>query len=135
MENRKHYLFELVSFEEKDGFLTVAEAEKQIPFKIMRIFYEYHLKNESSRGNHANKNSRFCLIALKGSCNVQVNDGENETLYRLDNPNVGLFLDKMVWKVMKNFSDDCILLVISDHLYDKNEYIRNFNEFLKLTKI
>lgn len=132
MENRKHYLFELKPFSDEDGFLTVIEEEKQIPFKIKRIFYEYGVKETSLRGKHANKNSQFCLIAVSGSCDVIVDDGKSKTTYKLDNPNKVIYLDKMVWKTMTNFSDNCVLLVLSDCLYDKNEYIRDYDKYLEL---
>ena len=131
MENKKHYLFELNPFSDEDGFLAVIEEEKQIPFKIRRIFYEYGVERTSLRGKHANKNSRFCLIAVSGSCDVIVEDSVSIVEYRLNKPNKVLYLDKMIWKTMTNFSKDCVLLVLSDCLYDKNEYIRDYNEYLK----
>lgn len=134
MENRKHYLFELKPFSDEDGFLAVIEEEKQIPFKIKRIFYEYGVKSSSLRGEHANKNSQFCLIAVSGSCNVIVQDGSDKINYCLDEPFKVLYLDKMIWKTMTNFSKDCVLLVLSDCLYDKDEYIREFNEYLESLK-
>ena len=132
MKNKKHYLFEIEPFSDEDGYLVVIEEEKQIPFKIRRIFYEYGVEGTSIRGKHANKNSRFCLISVSGSCDVVVEDGVNKTVYKLDRPNQVLFLDKMIWKTMTNFSRDCVLLVLSDCLYDKNEYIRDFSEYIKL---
>ena len=132
MENRKHYLYEIKSFSSENGSLSVIEENKQIPFKLKRIFYEYNVESSSVRGQHANKNSRFCLIAVSGSCDVIVEDGNDRTIYRLDNPNKILYLDKMIWKTMTNFSKDCILLVLSDCLFDKNEYVRDFDEYLKL---
>lgn len=131
MENRRHYLYEINPFSDGDGNLAVIEECAQIPFKIKRIFYEYGVDKTSLRGKHANKNSRFCLIAVSGSCSVIVEDGFSKTIYELDKPHKVLYLDKMVWKTMINFSKDCVLLVLSDSLYDKNEYIRDFNEYLK----
>ena len=132
--NRRHYLFEIKPFSDEDGSLAVLEEEKQIPFKIKRIFYEYGVEKNSLRGKHANKNSRFCLIAIHGKCDVIVEDGQSKVIYNLDQPNKILFLDRMVWKTMTNFSNDCVLLVLSDCLYDKNEYIRDFGEYLRLIK-
>lgn len=132
MENKKHYLFEIKPFSDEDGYLAVIEEEKQIPFKIKRIFYEYGVERTSLRGKHANKNSRFCLIAVSGSCDVIVEDGINKTTYKLDKPTKVLYLDRMIWKTMTNFSKDCVLLVLSDHLYDKSEYIRDFNEYIRI---
>ena len=131
MENRKHYLFELKPFSDKDGFLTVIEEEKQVPFKIKRVFYEYGAKKNSLRGQHANKNSRFCFIAISGSCDVIVEDDLGETVYNLDSPVKVLFLDRMIWKTKTNFSKECILLVLSDSLYDENEYIKDYKIYLK----
>ena len=134
MENKKHYLFEIKPFSDEDGFLAVIEEEKQIPFKIRRIFYEYGVEKTSLRGKHANKYSRFCLISVSGSCDVIVEGGKSKIIYKLDKPHKVLFLDRMVWKTMTNFSKDCVLLVLSDCLYDKNEYIRDFEEYKKLIK-
>ena len=134
MENRKHYLFEISPFSDEDGFLAVIEENKQIPFKIRRIFYEYGVNKTSLRGKHANKNSRFCLISVAGSCEVIVEDGFQKCVYKLERPNQILYLDKMVWKTMTNFSNDCVLLVLSDSLYDKNEYIRDFKDYLRLVQ-
>lgn len=134
MENKKHFLFELHPFSDEDGFLVVLREERQIPFKIRRLFYEYGVKETSLRGKHANKFSRFCMIAVSGSCDVIVEDGVNKTIYKLDKPYKALYLDKMVWKTMTNFSKNCVLLVISDCLYNKDEYIRDFGEYLDLVK-
>ena len=133
MEDKKHYLFEIKPFSDEDGFLAVIEEEKQIPFKIRRIFYEYGVDRNSLRGKHANRKSRFCLVAVSGSCDVIVEDGISKVIYVLDKPYKVLYLDKMVWKTMTNFSKDCVVLVLSDSLYDKDEYIRDFEDFLKNT--
>lgn len=130
MENRKHYLFEINSFSNDSGNLVAIEGNKTIPFAIKRVFYEYGFKGSKTRGNHANKVSRFCMIALSGSCRVNIHDGLSGTEYILDTPNKALYIDKMTWKVMSDFSSDCVLLVLSDSLYDKTEYIDNFNKFL-----
>ena len=131
MENKRHYLYEIQPFSDEDGCLAVLEENKQIPFKVKRIFYEYRVSQKSLRGKHANKNSRFCLIAISGSCDVIVEDGTSKTVYNLNSPTKVLYLDKMVWKTMTNFSKDSVLLVLSDSLYDKDEYIRDFGEYLE----
>ena len=134
MENRKHYLYEIKPFSDEDGSLAVIEEEKQVPFKIKRIFYEYGVEGTSLRGKHASRDSQFCLISVHGTCDVIVEDGKETITYKLDKPNKVLYLNKMVWKTMTNFSKDCVLLVLSDHLYNKEEYIRDFDEYLKLVK-
>lgn len=139
MDNKsKYYLIKIKPFHDEDGFLSVIEEERQIPFKIRRIFYEYGVKKNSLRGNHANLKSRFCMIAVSGSCDVIIKDFESgnliEKIYHLDDACSVLYLDRMVWKTMTNFSEDCVLLVLSDSLYDKNEYVRDLDEYINILK-
>ena len=134
MENKKHYLFEIKALSDKNGLLSVIEGRRTIPFAIKRVFYEYNVSGLVNRGEHANKKSCFCFIALSGSCDVIVNDGKKETLYRLDKPTKVLYIDKLIWKTMNNFSNNCVLLVLSDSYYDPDEYIRNYDEYISLIK-
>ena len=132
MENKKHFLFDLKIFSDEDGSLIVVEENKQIPFEIKRIFYEFNVSSSSIRGKHANMKSKFCLVCVAGSCEIVVDDGHEIITYNLDKPNKVLFINKMVWKTMNNFSSNCVLLVISDSFYDGNEYIRDYENYLKL---
>ena len=124
---KKYKLLEFPELGDERGYLVVIENLKNIPFEIKRIFYIYGTKPDVIRGQHANKISRFVLINLCGSCRIKVNDGENEEIIILDKPHRGIYLDRMVWKDMYNFSEDSILLVLSDSLYLKDEYIRDIN--------
>ena len=129
MENKRHYLFEIDNISDGNGTLNVVESFNNIPFEIKRIFYEYGLDNKTVRGNHANRNSRFVMIVVSGSCSINVIDKDNNvTTYHLDKPNKALYLDNMLWKFMTDFSKDCVLLVLSDCLYNKDEYIRDFDD-------
>lgn len=116
----------------EDGVLIALENNKEIPFDIKRIFYIYGTKQSIVRGKHANKYSRFLLISVNGSCKVKTHDGKIEKNFVLDDPSKGLFLDRMVWKDMYDFSSDCVLLVLTDVPYDDTEYVRDFDEFLKI---
>ena len=131
MESKKHYLFNIEPFCNNCGSLIALEEKKEIPFKIKRGFFEYDLKSNAARGNHANKNSRFCIVAIFGSCDITISEGNKETVYHLDSPSEVLYLDKMIWKTMNNFSNNCILLILSDCVYEKNEYIRDYDEYLR----
>jgi dTDP-4-dehydrorhamnose 3,5-epimerase-like enzyme len=111
------------------GHLVVVEAMKNIPFDIKRIFYMYGADKEVIRGQHANKYSEFILINLAGSCDILVDDGKNREVMVLDKPHHGIYLEKLVWKDMYNFSEDSILLVLSNEYYDSKEYIRDYDEF------
>lgn len=125
------YILPLKSFGNHDGYMSIAENNSDIPFEIKRIFYIYDVKSNIIRGQHANRNSKFVLIAVKCSCKIRVIDQENNShLFFLDKPNCGLFIDNMLWKDMFDFSDDCVLLCLSSELYSADEYIRDFNEYL-----
>ncbi|NHM30002.1 sugar 3,4-ketoisomerase [Neobacillus terrae] len=113
------------------GQLVVVEQLKEVPFEIKRIFYIYGTQANVSRGLHANRQSQFLLINLSGTCKVKVDDGKNTDVIILDKPHTGVYLDKMVWKEMYDFSKDSILLVLSSELYDKAEYINDYEQFLE----
>ena len=113
------------------GHLVVAEFPHNIPFVIKRIFYIYGSDKNVVRGKHANRRSEFVLINVSGSCKVKIDTGKDQKIVNLDKPHKGLYLNKMVWKYMYDFSDDSVLLVLSNIAYDPNEYIRDYNEYLK----
>lgn len=113
------------------GKLVAIEGLNQIPFEIKRIFYIYGVKGDAVRGRHSNRNSEFVMINVKGSADIRLHDGNKEHIVNLSKPNEGLYIPKLMWKDMYNFSDDCVMLVLSSEVYDENEYIRDFDEFLK----
>jgi len=125
----------IVSFPElgdERGRLVVIEGGKQIPFDVKRVFYIYGSDSDVVRGQHANRDSEFCLINVCGQSKVKVIDQQaNEKVFVLDKPHMGVYLPPMIWKNMYDFSVDSILLVLSSHYYDKAEYISDFNEYLK----
>lgn len=121
--NEKYRLINFDELGDERGKLVVIENLKNIPFEIKRIFYIYGTKPNVIRGQHANKISRFVLINLAGECKIKVNDGEKEEVFLMNKPNQGIYLDRLVWKDMYDFSEDAILLVLSDSEYIKNEYI------------
>lgn len=116
------------------GHLVVAECQKDIPFDIRRIFYIYETQEDVVRGQHANRNSEFVLINIKGTSKVLIDDGVEKNIVILDRPHKGVYLNRMIWKDMYDFSDDSILLVLSSHTYDGKEYIRDYNDFLSEIK-
>ncbi|MBP5428145.1 MAG: FdtA/QdtA family cupin domain-containing protein [Clostridia bacterium] len=117
-------LFEFTERGDERGQLVVVEALKDIPFEIKRIFYIYGANEDTVRGRHANKKSDFVFINLAGSCKIRLYDGTEEYVVTLDRPNVGLYVPKLVWKDMYDFSSDAVLLTLSDEYYDPTEYIR-----------
>lgn len=130
MKNFK--LIDLIVHGDERGKLVALEKNVNCPFEIKRAFYIYATdKSVKARGCHANKNSEFLFVALSGSCKVIVDDGNERREFVLDNPETALWMNKMTWKEMTDFSDNAVLLVLSSEKYDINEYIRDYNEFLK----
>ena len=114
------------------GHLVVVEGKKDIPFEIKRMFYIYGSDHDVVRGQHANRKSEFVLINVAGSSKVKVKDGEgNEAIYCLNRPHTGIYLPTMVWKDMYDFSEDSVLMVLSNEHYDPDEYIRDYADFEK----
>lgn len=113
------------------GKLVVAEGGIDIPFEIKRVFYIYGSDDSVVRGQHANRESEFVLINVAGSSKVMITDGENKDVVELSRPMEGLYLPKMVWKEMYDFSPDSVLLVLASTHYDGSEYIRDYEEYKK----
>ena len=111
----------------------VVEGHQDIPFDIKRIFYIYGSDKEVVRGQHANRKSEFVLINVSGTSKVKVKDGKgNEAVYSLNRPHTGIYLPRLVWKDMYDFSEDSVLLVLASEHYDPEEYIRNYDEFVQI---
>ena len=113
------------------GKLVVAEGELDIPFKIQRVFYIYGSDIDVVRGQHANRDSEFVLINVAGSSKVMITDGEDKEIVELTRPMDGLYIPKMIWKEMYDFSADSVLLVLASTHYDGSEYIRDFEQYKK----
>ncbi len=132
----KHIGAQMLEFTENGdnrGRLVVVEGVKDIPFEIARIFYIYDSDADVVRGQHANRKSEFVLINVAGSCKVKVLDGKgNEAVFILNRPHTGIYLPAMVWKDMYDFSKDSVLLCLASQRYDSQEYIRNYDEFLRI---
>ena len=130
-------LIDMKVFGDERGHLISLQKDNNSPFEVKRCFYIFDTKPGVVRGAHANKNSEFLLIAINGSCKVKIDDGVNQETVELNNPHTALYLDKMLWKEMFDFSYNAILLVLANTHYDENEYIRDYNNFktLKSSKI
>ena len=129
-------LAQMLEFQQRGderGHLVIVEGQDDIPFDIKRIFYIYGSDSDVVRGQHANKESEFVLINVAGTSKVKVKDGKgNVAVFSLTRPHTGVYLPKMVWKDMYDFSDDSVLLCLASTHYDPNEYIRDYDEFVKI---
>lgn len=116
------------------GKLVVIEGGQAIPFEIKRVFYIYESDATVVRGQHANRESEFVLINVAGKSKVRITDGYEEIIVELDRPMTGVYIPKMIWKDMYDFSQDSILLVLASTHYDGTEYIRDYEEYLREVK-
>ncbi len=129
-----HELYRKLQFPDlgdERGKLVVAEGELDIPFAIKRVFYIYGSDDSVVRGQHANRESEFVLINVAGSSKVMITDGENREIVELNRPMDGVYIPRMIWKEMYDFSPDSVLLVLASTHYDGSEYIRDYEAYKK----
>ena len=111
------------------GYISIAEFEKNIPFKIKRVYWTYHTPNEVNRGFHAHKELQQVIVAVSGVIRFKIiNSLEEELEFILDGPSKGLVIPKMYWREI-SFSHNAVLLCLASEIFDENDYIRNFKEF------
>ena len=127
----QYKILEFGDLGDERGKLVVVEGAMDIPVEIKRVFYIYGSDSSVIRGQHANRDSEFVLINVSGSSKVRVDNGFEEEIIELNRPRMGLYLPTMVWKDMYDFSEDSVLLVLANTHYDGNEYIRDYDEYLK----
>jgi len=114
---------------DKRGSLIALEDGINTPFEIKRCYYIYNTKKNVRRGFHAHKNLQQLAVCVSGSCSFYLDDGESTRDITLDSPEKGLLLKGIIWREMYNFSENCILVVLADKLYDESDYIRNYHSF------
>ena len=128
-------MYRLLNFKDlgdERGKLVVIEGAKDIPLDIARAFYIYGTDSTVVRGQHANRNSEFVLVNVAGKSKEMVTDGTRKEIVELDKPMEAVYIPKMIWKEMYDFSPDSVLLVLTNTHYDGSEYIRDFEEYKKL---
>jgi dTDP-4-dehydrorhamnose 3,5-epimerase-like enzyme len=116
---------------DRRGSLVFVEGINHIPFDIKRVYYLYDVPTGQKRGGHAHKELRQILIAISGSFEVHLTDGNKNVQYNLNNPSEGLLITPMVWRDLKNFSSNSVCLVMASEIYDENDYHRDYNEFIQ----
>lgn len=124
-------LIDMQVFGDERGKLVSLESNRNIPFELKRIYYIFDTLPEQDRGQHAHKNLEQIVIAMDGSCQFILDDGKTRETVWLNRPDQGLYIGKNMWREMKHFSYGCKLIILANEYYDENEYIRDYNEFLK----
>jgi len=117
--------------EEVDGNIVVAEVQKQIPFEINRFFYIFGVPKGQQRANHASVDSDFVLVAIRGSVQVLLSDGDVQHITKMDDNSTGLLVPRGTWMRTFDFSEDCVLFVLASSTYENCHYISDFAEFRK----
>jgi dTDP-4-dehydrorhamnose 3,5-epimerase-like enzyme len=124
-------ILHLPKFEDPRGNLTFIEQENHIPFAIKRAYWIYDVPGGQERGGHAFKDQREFIVALSGSFDVEVDDGNEKQIYSLNRSYYGLYIPAGLWRHMKNFSTNAVVLVLSSTFFSEEDYIRDYDEFLK----
>lgn len=124
----------LIDFEplgDERGSLIAIEAERSVPFLVRRVYYIFGTKDGVESGFHAHKALNQVAVAVSGSCEIVLDDGETKTTVLLDSAEKGLLIGPGMWRVIKNFTPDCVLLLLADQHYDEADYIRDYDAFRK----
>ena len=121
-------LIDLPTFNDQRGALTFIEGNLDIPFNIKRCYYLHHIT--MPRGGHAHRETSQIIIAVSGSCQMSLSDGEEARIFDLNSPSIGLYFDPMLWIEIPKFSDDAIILVLANTHYDSKKTIRDWHEYL-----
>ena len=116
------------------GQLVALEEFKDIPFEIKRVYYMYDTVPGVVRGHHAHKSLEQILIWIHGSCKILLDNGIEKKIVPLEKPYEGLYVSNNMWREMYDFSEDAVLMVLASEFYDEDDYIRNYEDFLKFVK-
>jgi dTDP-4-dehydrorhamnose 3,5-epimerase-like enzyme len=125
-------IINIPKIEDPRGNLSVIEHDV-VPFDIKRVYYLYDVPAGAERGGHAHKKLQEFLVALAGSFDVVLNDGKNEKTIILNKPFEGLLITNGIWRELKNFSSGAVCLVVASDVFEEEDYIREFDEFLSIS--
>lgn len=116
---------------DRKGNLTVVENGVTLPFDVKRVYYLYDVPGGESRGSHAHKKLEQLIIAASGSFTVTLDDGQNKRTFFLNRPYQGLYVKPGLWRDLEDFSSGAVCMVLASDIYKKEDYIRDYEEFLK----
>lgn len=116
------------------GKLVALEEYSDIPFEIKRVYYMFGTMPGVRRGNHAHRSLQQILVCVYGSCDVLLDNGTEKKIVSLEKPYEGLYVPNDMWREMYNFSEGAVLLVFASDIYKEEDYIRDYDDFLKFVK-
>lgn len=111
------------------GNLTFLESGQHVPFDIKRVYYLYDVPGGAVRGGHAHKELQQLIISLSGSFDVVLSDNNDDVKYTLNRPYQGLYVPKMLWRELENFSSGSVCMVLASEYFDENDYYRKFEDY------
>jgi hypothetical protein len=120
---------ELPKIEDPRGNLSIIEENINVPFPIKRVYWIYDVPGGQKRGGHAFKVQHEFIVALSGSFDVLIDNGEKKSKYHLNRSYFGLYIPPGIWREMEDFSTNSLAMVVSSTMYELNDYIRNYEEF------
>jgi dTDP-4-dehydrorhamnose 3,5-epimerase-like enzyme len=126
----KCQVIELPRINDPRGNLTFVEANAHIPFEIRRVYYLYDVPGGAERGGHAHKALHQLIIAMSGSFDIHLDDGQSKKTVHLNRSYNGLYVCPMIWRQIDNFSSGAVCMVIASDFYDEQDYYREYNEFI-----
>lgn len=127
-------IIDLPKISDPNGNLTFIESSTQIPFEIKRVYYMYDIPGGSYRGAHAHKNLHQLIIAMSGSFDIEIDDGENKKRFHLNRSYYGLYVPPMMWRLLDNFSSGVVCMVLASEFYDEGDYFRDYQDFVAEVK-
>ena len=133
-EKENIQIISLPKIEDDRGNLSFIEEENHVPFKINRVYWIYDVPGGEFRGSHAFKESEEFIVALSGSFDVILHDGKEEKKFSMNRSYYGLYVSKLHFRRLENFSTNSLALILASTAYNENDYIRNFDEFLTFVK-
>jgi len=134
MSIEKCKIVELPKISDPRGNLTFVEGSNHIPFDIRRVYYLYDVPGGAERGGHAHKELHQLIIAMSGSFDVVLGDGQNKVRFHLNRSYFGLYVCPMIWRELDNFSSGSVCMVLASNIYEESDYYRDYQQFIEAVK-
>ena len=128
------YIFNIESFSDERGCLSVIEKDRNLPFDIQRLYYLYNTQDRCIRGVHAHKKLEQIIISFSGEYQILLDDGINKATFILDNPSLGLYVCPMIWREVTPIGDSGVCAVLASRKYEEDDYIHEYSNFLELVE-